>query len=196
MRSRDGYSLTELLTAMSIIGLFIAISIPMLSNISRKRQLHAASREIRSIFHFARARAIAKNRHVGVKFRKNSGRWEYALYEDGDWDGVRNDDILDGTDPRIGDSREVLEGMSGVWIDLPPFRISDPDTKRILSSSASPIRFGRSTICAFSYNGSGTPGSIFLTDGNEAAMIVRVFGATGRVRSLIYNRSLTRWETR
>jgi len=196
MRSRNGYSLTELLATISIIGLFISVSIPMVSSFSRKRQLHAASREIRSIFYAARARAIAKNRHVGVKFRKSDGRWEYAIYEDGDWDGVRNDDILDGTDPRIAGSREVLEGLTAVRIDLPPFRISDPDTKRIVSSTASPIRFGRSTICAFSHNGSGTPGSIFLTDGNEAVMIVRVFGATGRVRSLIYNRSLTRWETR
>lgn len=191
-----GFSVPELLATISILGTLAAVSVPLLSSYSKKQQLHAASRELRAIFHQCRSRAIATNRNVGVKFQKVGDRWTYAIYEDGDWDGVRNDDIRSGKDLLIETPREVLQGMSAVRIDLPPFRLRDPDTKRVLSANASPVRFGRSTICAFSHNGSATPGSIFLTDGHEVAMIVRVFGATGRIRSLRYDRGSGQWETR
>ena len=61
---------------------------------------------------------------------------------------------------------------------------------------ASPVQFGRSTICSFSPVGSGTPGTVYLVDGGGQLWAARCTGAGGRVRVLRYDAASRKWETR
>lgn len=187
--SARGVSLIELLIVVAIVGLVTTISIPSLTQISRKRELKAAAAELRSIFRDVRMRAVARSSNAAVKFREIGGIWHYGFFSDGDGDGVRNDDILSGTDPMTGPYREVFGSTGKVRIGLPDVATWDAERGERILPGESPVRFNRSTLCSFSANGSGTPGSIYLTDGAGNAAVVVVYGASGKVRLKMLTRA-------
>ncbi|HUP60847.1 MAG TPA: GspH/FimT family pseudopilin [Thermoanaerobaculia bacterium] len=192
MRKRNGYTLTELLTVLAILGMITLATVPAFTNLRRRSAVRAAAGTMRSIFHLTRSRAIARNVYCGLKFQKSGDRWTFAVYEDGDRDGIRNDDIKRGIDRRIGLPREVLDGSSLVSIGLPGSKIKDPDGDA-LQPHASPVQFGRSTICSFSPLGEATSGTIYLTARGRDLWAVRVYGATAKMRVLRYDAEAKRW---
>jgi prepilin-type N-terminal cleavage/methylation domain-containing protein len=193
-RRSHGYSLIELLTVVAIIGLIVMTAVPAFATYRRRMSIIAASNELRAIFRLTRARAIAHNRNAGVKFL--TGReWRYAIYLDGDGDGVRNDDITRGTDRRIYGPAVVMPSFHLTTIGLLKTRVKDPDGEA-LDPDDSPVQFGRSTICSFSPTGSSTPGTVYLVDGSGQLWAARVHGGAGRVRLLRYDGPKKKWEGR
>lgn len=178
-----GYSLVELLVAMAAMGLILTVTLPSLGEINRRRELRAATSELRSIFREVRSRAIASGHNVAVKFSLADDEWQYAVFEDGDGDGVRNDDIVSGADPLVVPFRRVFGTQGHVRIGLPPVAVRDPD-RGVVRPDESPVRFNRSTLCSFSPLGGGTSGSIYLTEGTRAA-VIRMYGPTARLRLVL-----------
>lgn len=195
-RSFLGFSILELLVVLAVVGMVVAAGVPALHSIQSGFAVRSALSEIRSILQMARSRAIASSRHTAVRFERDRNRFRYAIYEDGDWDGVRNDDIARRIDKPIVTSREVLRGGARAWIGLPLYPVADPDSGAPMPSGSSAIRFNRSMLCSFAPSGSGTSGSVFVTDGRDITAVIRVLGATGRIRSQRFDRNLGRWVSR
>ncbi len=193
MRQR-GYTLAEIQTVIAIIGLMVACAMPSWLSLRRIAAVRAVSAEIRSIFHLVRSRAIARGINVGVKFTRANAEWQYAIYEDGDRDGVRNDDITRGTDRPVTKPRFLWQQPRLASIALPTYPLKDPDGDP-LKIGAAAVQFNRSTICSFSPLGQATPGTIYLT-ADEHVYAVRVYGASAKIRTLRYNRKRSRWESR
>lgn len=194
MRHR-GFTLIELLITIAIIGLITASAVPHWQSLRRRAAVRAAAAEIRPIFRQVRSRAIARGSNSGVKFTRGAAGWQYAIYDDGDRDGVRSDDIQSGVDRRVTPPRLVIRGPELAWVALPRSVRIDPDGDRI-APGASPVQFNRSTICSFSPLGGSTPGTIYLADSAGLAYAVRVFGTTARVRLLRFDPRRQRWEER
>lgn len=182
-RGRRGYSLIEVLVAISMLGIILAVTLPSFGEMNRRRELRAAAAELRSIFREVRSRAIASGRNAAVKFSLADGEWQYAIFVDGDGDGVRNDDIVSGKDPVAVPYRRVFGTQGKVRIGLPAVPVRDPD-RGIVQPDESPVRFNRSTLCSFSPLGGGTSGSIYLTEGTRAA-VIRMYGPTSRLRLMM-----------
>lgn len=191
-----GWSLAETLVTVSIVGLFVAVSVPSFLEMQRRDSLIASARAIATDLRAARAEAIARGRNVGVRFEQQDDEWHYALWLDGDFDGIRSNDIRRGIDRRISEPRTILEGSGGSRIAMPATPLRDPDSRRRIPPNASPVRFGRASLCSFSPVGSATAGSLFLTDGGSRTAIVRVYGATGRVRILLWDPGRQQWRSR
>jgi prepilin-type N-terminal cleavage/methylation domain-containing protein len=194
MRASRGYSLAECMVVVAIIGLMAAVAIPPFAEYRRRRGLRSAASQMRVIFALARSQAIARGHNVAVKFRQIGGRWHYALFEDGNSNGVSNADIVRGTDPLVQPYQVVLQGAAVSRIGLPLRAIKDPTGSGSIPPSASPVRFNRSTLCSFSPLGESTSGSIFLTDGVGTAAVVIVYGPTARLRLMVYDEG--RWKGR
>lgn len=193
-RQSRGLSLIELLIVIVIVGLMISITLPSFGKMRRRAALQAAASELRSQFRLARSRAIAHNVNCGLKFLLLGGEWHFAIYEDGDDDGVRNDDIKSGKDRLIARPRVVFPTSKIVAIGLLDITIKDPDGDS-LAPTKSPVVFNASTICSFSPLGQSTPGTIYITDRGMDLYAVRVFGTSAKIRVLRYLRGAGRWES-
>lgn len=191
-RHNRGSSLVELLTAFAIIGMIVLVTMPAFGNMRRRSALRAASAELRSIFNLSRSRAISAGVNCGLKFTQTNGIWEFAVYLDGDGDGVRTDDINKKIDRLLEPPRVVFPESRVVDIGMLPFSIKDPDGDPLPPSKA-PVAFNRSTICSFSPLGESTPGTIYITDRGRELWCVRVYGATAKVRVLRYDQGKKKW---
>lgn len=189
---QQGYSLVEMLVVVAIIGAFVLVSLPAFGSIQRRFALRAATAELRSIFHFARMRAIARGRHSGLKFIRVGNEWSFALYDDGDGDGLRNDDIARNIDKLVSPPRVILPESRAINIGVLSTTIKDPDGDD-LTPSDSPVQFGRSLLCSFSPLGESTPGTIYITDRGRDLWAVRVYGATAKIRVTRYTHATRKW---
>ncbi len=191
-----GFTLIELLTVMAIIGVFAAVATPSWMSMRRRAAVRSAATEIRTIFHLVRSRAISRSANSGVKFtRVPGGEWQFAVYDDGDGDGVRNDDIRNGIDRIAQPSRYLNQQPQLASIALPASSIVDPDGTR-MAAGASAVQFNRSTICSFTPMGQATSGTIYLTDSAGEVYAVRVYGASAKLRLLRYIAATKKWEAR
>jgi hypothetical protein len=188
-----GFTLLEAIVWIVFATWGAALLIPGMMQFSRVVSIHSATAETTVAFYRARAYAIARNRNVGLKFRKNGPRWEWALYGDGNGNGIRSSDIERGVDRYLGaaypwDRNDVFPAiMTGV-------RVPDPGSPgHYLDRVDDPIRFNSSDICSFSPMGESTPGSVYLWDGHDRMGAVRVFGGTAKIRTLYYRRGERGW---
>jgi prepilin-type N-terminal cleavage/methylation domain-containing protein len=186
---RNGYSLIELLTVVAILGLMAAITLPNFSKMRNRMALRAAAGELRSIFHLVRQQAITRGTSTGVKFISIAGQWHFILYEDGDDDGVRNEDIKRGIDIPLSPPRVVFREARNITIGLIEVPVKDADGDVVKS----PVTFNNSTICSFSPLGASTPGTIYITDSAGDLWCVRVYGASAKIRTLRYDREKRKW---
>lgn len=190
MRKRScGYTLIELLIIIAIVGLILGIAYPNFLKMQRRIALKSAAGELRAIFHLTRMRAISRGVNTGVKFLVVGGAWHFATYEDGDRDGVRNDDIKKGIDRMVARPREVFSQSRIVTIGLIDVPVKDPDGDVVKSA----VTFNQSTLCSFSADGTATPGTIYITDNDGDLWCVRVYGASAKVTSLRYDSKKKRW---
>ena len=184
-QSSRGYSLPEILTVIAIIGVCAMVVTPAFFSMRQRMGVRIAAAEMRSIFAKTRILAIARHRHVAVKFLRIGDLWQYAIFEDGNGNGVRNVEITSGVDRLLQPYRIVLQGDGVSRIGLPLRAIPNPSGSGSVSPTGSPIRFNNSTLCSFTPLGTATSGSIFLTDGRDGAAALIVNGPSARIRVVV-----------
>jgi hypothetical protein len=188
-----GLSSIELVVVIALLSALLAATARGAFQLQSALSIRSAAAELATIFFRARTFAITRGVNVGVKFRKDGGRYEWALYRDGNRNGIRGAEISSGVDRSLG--------LAVVWPrnDVRPGiltgdSVPDPGTPgRRLDRLDDPIRFGSSDICSFSPLGECTPGSIYLWDGHDRMAVVRVFGRSAKVRTLYYFRGERAW---
>jgi prepilin-type N-terminal cleavage/methylation domain-containing protein len=192
-KQQRGMTLPEAVVSVAILGLLVAVALPALDRMIRRAALRGAALTVIEVLRIAQEDARLLDRERGVKFELFGGEWRYAVYEDGNRDGVRNKDIASGADRLIDGPHPLPRHPTFARIGLVD-AIPDPDTGRPMPIGASAVQFGTSTICSFSVNGDGTPGSIYLTDGREdEAAMVRSSGNGGALRILYYGLDGVGW---
>ncbi len=194
LRSNAGLTIFELLLGMTTLAGMLAMATPGVMRLREEVSLRSAVHEASVAFYLARSYAISKNRNVGLKFRRNGDRYEWALYADGNGNGVRTAEIASGVDRFLGITypwtrNDVMPGiMTGT-------RVPDPGSPgHYLDRVDDPIRFNASDICSFSAMGESTPGSIYLWDRGNGMAVLRVLGETAKLRSLYWRRGEREWK--
>lgn len=193
---QNGYTLIELLVVFAILASLAVLATPNLVGASAGLRVRLAASEIAGAFQSARIAAVQKHTFVAVRFRTDGdGRLTWALYQDGDGDGVSNRDIGRGIDRAISPVRPLVQLWGEVRPGFPPGKPPrDPaDPRRRMTRLEDPIRFNDSDLVSFDPLGGSTSGSIYFTDGRIHLAGVRVHGRTGKVRILVYDGKRERW---
>ena len=115
----------------------------------------------------------------------------YAVYLDGNRNGVRSADISDGVDPEIHKEERLSDLFPGVDFGAVPGLPSvEPGSP---PPGDDPVRFGSTSMAVFSALGTSTPGSLYIRGRRDAQYAVRLFGQTGKIRVLKFNPRTRVW---
>lgn len=193
--AHGGWTLIEMLAVMAILAVLSALTMPAILDLAGGLKLRLAAQRVAGTLRAARSYAVRHNAKVAVKFHTEEDPTTLALYRDGDRDGVRNTDITDGTDPRVGPKRRLNYLPGDVRIGFPPGRPPrEPgNPRRRIARLDDPVRFNRSDLASFSPTGTATPGSVYLTDGRFRLAVVRVNNVSGKVTVLVYDQEADAW---
>ena len=194
MRTDRGFSLIEVLAVIAIVGILAMTAVPSFAAYRRSASLRAEAEQLRAIFRAARSRAIARNANAGVKFAPRGKDWTFALYDDGDGDGIHSDDIAAGIDKCHAAPSVLMPEFHIATIALLPNAIKDPDGDP-LPPTAKAVQFGVSSICSFSPTGSGTSGTVYISSSGGEIFALRVYGGSGKVRVLRYDGQKKKWSS-
>lgn len=193
----SGYTLLDLLIVVAILGFVAAVIYPPFVRTTSSLRLQLAAQQMAGTMRLARAYAIRHNANVAVKFRtEDDGTMTYALYRDGDGDGVRNHDIESGNDPQVWAPRRLSYFNRDIRVGIPPGRPPrhPGNPARRLDRLDDPIKFNRSDLASFSPLGTATPGSIYLCDDYRHLMVVRTYHISGKVTILSYDETAETWQ--
>jgi type II secretory pathway pseudopilin PulG len=192
-RSDVGTTVVELLVVLLVIAVSVALSAPVAASvIDASRARHAAT-FLSSRFRLARQEAVGLGVNVGVVFDQDAaGAWSVRVCRDGTRNGLRRADIQSGADPCFDGPYRVDELFPTVQVYVDP-QLRGPAGE---PGSPDPVRFGTANLVSFSPLGSCTAGSLFLRSKAGTPYVVRVGGATGRIRVMWYEASVPGWRDR
>jgi hypothetical protein len=195
MADTRGFQLVELVVTLAVLAALALLSLPSLLGASAALRVNLAAHEVAGALREARSLAIRHCRPVAVRFYPEPRRVGFAHFVDGDGDGVRNADIRSGVDRPLGPLRWFAHLGGRVGFGFPPGPPPrDPsDPSRRLGRLTDPVRFNDSDLASYNPLGGGTAGSLYLTDGRRYLTVVRVYGATGRLRILRWDPAADAW---
>jgi type II secretory pathway pseudopilin PulG len=185
-----GATLVETLVAAAAAVILCAISVPELQG--QRDALHAAgaARHVAALVHTARAESLRRGVHVAIVFRSSGPDVRFAMFSDGNYDGVRSADIVAGIDRQVSAWVRISDQFPKASFGIVP-GVADPDSGALLTGS--PLKLGGSSALSFGPAGSATSGTLYLRGPASQQYAVRVLGATGRSRLLRFDFRERRW---
>lgn len=190
-----GISTTELLVISAVTGLFVLAGVPLMDDGRRAAAMIRSTAQVHGLLVRSRSVAVLRSRPCAVVFdRKADGGWRCFVAEDGDGDGVLRSDIASGRDLVVGPMITIAAGGAGPGI-LAGERVPDPSGRGVLGGDlGDPIRAGRGNIITFSARGTATPSSVYFTDHSRRMVVLRIYGGTGRINRLSWQRGWSGWK--
>ncbi len=175
-----GYTLIELLIALSVLGVLAGIAVPPILDGLRTQRVHAAALGLRTLLQKVRAEASARAANVAVVFdppgQSGAGNPEnpwIGVYLDANANGVSRREIGDGVEQTLMDPWRFGERYPGVRLGAPPDQPGgDPLPGR---------QIGFADMISFTPFGTSGAGRITLSGAGVVYSVV-IFGVTGRIR--------------
>jgi hypothetical protein len=186
-----GYSVLELLFVVGIGMTTSAVAVPQVLAGLDDLRTSGAARYLSARLQQARMEAVMRSTNVAIQFTDTGNGYEYAVYVDGNGNGVLTGEIQSGVDRPIGAVESLRQQFTGVDFGavagLPP---ADPAGT---APGADPIRLGASSLASFSALGSSSSGTVYIRGRGDSQYAVRIFGETGKTRMMKFNRHTRRW---
>jgi len=139
----------------------------------------------------ARMEAVLRSAMVGVQFTQTASGYSYAVYVDGNRNGVLTRDIQRGVDRLIAGVERLPDQFAGVEFGaIPGLPAVDPGGT---APGSDPIRLGSGNIASFSAMGTSSSGTVYIRSRRDAQYAVRIFGETGKTRMLKFEPRTGQW---
>lgn len=178
----SGVTLVDTLMAASIVALLAVVAVPQaVGSIDRSRAF-AAARYLAARIALAKAQAAMRAANVALRFEDTAAGVTFAVFVDGNGNGVRARDIASGIDRPLDPPMRLADMFPGVSI-----AVSD------VPGTADPVRIGPTSFLSFSPLGTATPGTVYVRGRDGSQLSVRVLGATARTRVLRYMPRTREW---
>ena len=176
-----GYTLVEILFVTALVAIVSAMAAPQsLAALDRTRAA-AAARYLASRMAMARSHAVMRSTNVAMRFDERPSGITFRMFADGNRNGVRTSDITSGVDQSLDTPASLSDLFPGVAIAVSGQAGSDP------------LRIGSSNLLSFTPLGTATSGSVYVRGRDGSQFVVRILGATGRVRVQRYDPRTGAW---
>jgi type II secretory pathway pseudopilin PulG len=186
LRDARGTTVLELLMALAMAGIASGIAIASFDrNVSATRESGAA-RAFAMRVRQTRLEAIQRSTGVALHFVTASVAPSFRAYVDGNGNGVRTREIASGVDPPLGPETTIGDGQGGLRLACAP------DIPAVGEDDSDAICGDVPDLLSFASTGSGTSGTVYV-QGATRQFAVRVYGPTGRVRLMEFDRSARVW---
>jgi type II secretory pathway pseudopilin PulG len=210
LHNTRGISVLELLAALCVVGIASGIAVASVERNASSAREAGAARAFAIRVRQARLEAIQRSANVALHFVTSSPTPSFRAYVDGNGNGVRTREITSGIDPPLGPVAALDDALGGVRFALesgiPGVGDDDAGSGGGAGGSGSggasggsgggeagdAIRLGAAGLLSFAATGSGTSGTIYLR-GATRQYAVRIYGPTGRIRLLEFDRRAGVW---
>ena len=180
---------------LGLLALTAAMAVPSILGGLDDARAVAAARHVAALARLTRFQAETRSTRVGLRFEHDGATYRYAVYVDGNGNGLRSRDIRRGINEPITPVERIGDRFPGVVFGVAAgvTRISDGGA---MTGDADPVRLGSADTLTFSPLGTATSGTIFLRSRKGRQYAVRVLGATGRTRVLEFRHETRSWTAR
>ena len=185
-----GYTVVEIVFVAGLMVTLGGMAVPSLVSGLDDYRTAGAARYVSTRLQRARMEAVSRSTEVAMQFIQVGVGYSYAVYMDGDHNGVRTKDIQSGADPPVGSAERLPDHFRGVDFSVQP---GLPAVDGGAPPGNDPIRLGASNMASFSPVGTATSGSVYIR-GRSAQYVVRIFGATGKIRVLKFDQTARQWK--
>lgn len=194
MKKEHGQTLVETVVILVVMGLGSVMAVPMLGTAHREAALRKTTEAVRSQIWRARSDATVTGKATALVFdRSPDGGWQCSIVQDGDGDGIERRDISAGRDYQVGRILQLNSDRVGLGF-IPACDIPDPGGDGLLGGDLDdPVRAGAGDILTFTPQGTATSGTLYFSDGRQMMRAIRVYGITGRLRTLRWKTGWDRW---
>ena len=190
--SSRGAALIDVLFAASLGLVMTAIAVPVVGGTLERERTIVGTQYLAGQLQRARLDSLKRARSVAVRLEVVGDRTRLQLFADGNGNGVLQRDIDRGIDPPL---------TAPAWLDDQArdisLRVNQPITEvagsTAITPGEDPLRIGNTALLTFSPLGSATSGTLYVAAHRGPQMAIRVFGATGRVRVLMFDAQTRQW---
>ena len=192
MTDGRGAALVDIIVATSICFVMAAITVPVIGGTLDRERTIVGAQYLAGQLQRARLDSLKRAQSVAVRLQVIDDRTEVRLFADGNGNGVLQRDIDRGIDPPLAPVEWLDEKARDISL-----RINQDITDvsgAALSAGDDPLRIGNTSLLAFSPLGSSTSGTLYVAALRGPQMAIRIFGATGRVRVLMFDAQTRQWQ--
>ncbi len=190
--SDRGVALVDIVAALALILVMTAMAAPVVGGTLDREHTIVGAHHLAGQLQRARMEALKRSAAVAVRLELVGERAAARLYVDGNGNGVLQRDIDRGTDP-------PLAGIE--WLDAHARDVSlrvnqtvtDAGGSGSLEPGSDPLRIGRTALVTFSPLGSSSSGTLYVAASRGPQMAIRIYGASGRVRVLMFDARTGQW---
>jgi type II secretory pathway pseudopilin PulG len=191
LNASRGYTLLELVFVAALGLTATAAAVPQYLSAVDDFRAAGAARYMAARFQRARMEAVMRSATVALQFTETPDGYSYAVYVDGNRNGVLTRDIQRGVDRLVGPPEQLPDQFAGVEFGaipgLPPVDAGGT------APGTDPIRLGAGNLASFSAAGTASSGTVYIRSRRDAQYAVRIFGETGRIRMLKFDRGARQW---
>ena len=187
-----GAALIDVIVAASLGVVMAAIAVPVVGGTLDRERTIVGTQYLAGQLQRARLDSLRRARSVAVRLEIVGERTQLQLFADGNGTGVLQRDIDRGIDPPLTPVQWLDDQARDVSLRINQ-SIVDVAGSPAIAAGDDPLRIGNTALLTFSPLGSATSGTLYVSARRGPQMAIRVFGATGRVRVLIFDAQTRQW---
>jgi type II secretory pathway pseudopilin PulG len=191
VNAASGYSLTELAVTVGVVATVAAIAVPVVEAGLDEARTAGAARYLSARLADARMEAIQRSTEVAMRFSSTGRGYTYAVYVDGNHNGVLARDVQDDLDRQIRGEESLSNHFRnvefGTLAGLPAIDAGGTPPGN------DPVRCGASNSLSFGPLGTSSSGTVYLLGRSRSQYAVRVFGGSAKIRVYRFDWRSNRW---
>lgn len=187
-----GAALIDIVIAAALCVVMMAIAVPVIGGTLERERTIVGAQYLAGQLLRARLDSLKRARSVAVRIEVVGDRTQLQLFADGNGNGVLQREIERDIDPPLTPPAWLDDQARDISLRVNQ-TIKDVAGAATIAPGDDPLRIGNTALLAFSPLGSATNGTMYVAAHRGPQMAIRVFGATGRVRVLVFDAQSRLW---